>query len=103
MRIAFRMKVRAGHEAEYIARHNPSWPALEAELLAHGVQTYSIFLDRETGDLFAYAEIKDWAQWQSIADTEICRQWWDYMAPLMPTNPDRSPVATDFEEIFHIE
>jgi L-rhamnose mutarotase len=103
MRVAFRMRINPGQEAEYIARHNPIWPELEATLIAHGVRTYSIYLDRPTGDLFAYAEIEDLARWQAIAATEICRKWWDHMAPLMPTNPDSSPIVGDLEEVFHIE
>ena len=103
MRIAFRMQVHPGQEAEYIRRHNPIWPELEAKLKEHGVRDYSIFLDRATGDLFAYAEIEDLARWQSIANTDICRKWWASMAPLMPANPDTSPVARDLEEVFHIE
>lgn len=103
MRVAFRMKVDPGHEAEYIRRHNPIWPELEQTLKAHGVRTYSIYLDRTTGDLFAYAEIEDLARWQAVADTEICRKWWDHMRALMPTNPDNSPVVGELEEVFHIE
>ena len=101
-RIAFRMKVNAGQEAEYIRRHNPIWPELESVLVAHGVTIYSIFLDRKSGDLFAYAEVDDLARWQAIAETAVCRQWWDYMAPLMPTHNDNRPVASDLDEIFHI-
>jgi len=103
MRIAFRMQVHAGQEAEYIRRHNPIWPELEAKLKEHGVRDYSIFLDRQTGDLFAYAEIDDLERWQAIAETEVCQKWWASMAPLMPSNSDTSPVARDLEEIFHIE
>lgn len=102
-RLAFRMKVHSGQEAEYIRRHNPIWPELEETLLAHGVTTYSIYLDRQSGELFAYAEVDDLARWQAIADTPICRQWWDYMSPLMPTHDDNRPVAGDLEEVFHME
>lgn len=103
MRIAFRMRVHPGEEAEYIRRHNPIWPELEATLKEHGVHEYSIFLDRTTGDLFAYAEIEDLERWQAIAETEICHRWWATMAALMPSNPDTSPVARNLEEVFHIE
>ena len=103
MRIAFRMKVHPGQEAEYIRRHNPIWPELEATLSAHGVRDYSIFLDRATGDLFAYAVIDELERFQAVASTASCRQWWSFMAPLMPTNPDRSPQAVDLEEVFHIQ
>jgi L-rhamnose mutarotase len=102
MRVAFRMQVHLGQEAEYVRRHNPIWPELEATLKAHGVRDYSIFLDRETGDLFAYAEIESMERWKSIANTDICRKWWASMAQLMPSNADASPVARDLEEVFHI-
>jgi len=103
MRIAFRMQVHPGHEAEYIRRHNPIWPELEAKLKEHGVRDYSIFLDRATGDLFAYAEIEDLERWKAIAETAICYKWWASMTELMPSNPDTSPVVRDLEEVFHID
>lgn len=103
IRKSFRMSVHAGQEAEYVARHNPIWRELEDVLLAHGVRTYSIFLDEATRDLFAYAEIEDEARWQAIARTEVCRRWWHSMRELMPTYPDDSPVSSDLREIFHLE
>lgn len=103
MRIAFRMRVHPGQEAEYIRRHNPIWPELEAKLKEHGVRDYSIFLDRASGDLFAYAEIESLERWQAVAETEICQKWWASMADLMPSNPDTSPVVGELEEVFHIE
>lgn len=102
-RLAVRMKVHLGQEAEYIRRHNPIWSELEEALKAHGVRTYSIYLDRQSNDLFAYLEIDDHERLAQVAGTEICRQWWDYMAPLMPVNPDNSPVVGNLEEVFHIE
>ena len=103
IRKAFIMTVHAGCEAEYERRHSPIWPELESVLKAHGVRSYSIFLDPATRQLFAYAEIEDEARWQSIAQTEVCRRWWASMRELMPTNPDNSPVATELKEVFHIE
>jgi L-rhamnose mutarotase len=102
IRVAFRMSVHAGMTAEYERRHSPIWTELEALLLEHGVQTYSIFLDAATNDLFAYAEIEDEARWQAIASTDLCRRWWASMQPLMPSNPDTSPVASPLREVFHI-
>jgi L-rhamnose mutarotase len=102
MRIAFRMKVNADKVGEYIERHNPIWPELEETLKSHGVESYSIFLDRATNDLFAYAEIADLDRWNAIAQTEICQKWWHSMSPLMPANSDSSPVSADLIEVFHI-
>src|SRR5262249_51551284 len=52
IRKAFRMKVNAGREAEYERRHRPIWRELEDVLIAHGVRSYSIYLDCSTNDLF---------------------------------------------------
>jgi len=61
------------------------------------------FLDKDTNDLFGYAEIEDQKKWEEIANTDVCRKWWDYMAPLMEVNADKSPVSIDLMEVFHIE
>jgi len=102
VRKAFRMSVHPGREAEYHRRHAPIWPELDAVLRAHGVQSYSIFLDPQTRDLFAYVEIEDEARWAAIADTEVCRRWWQSMHELMPTNPDSSPISRHLHEVFHL-
>jgi L-rhamnose mutarotase len=103
IRKAFRMSVHQGAEAEYERRHNPIWPELEATLIQHGVQSYSIFLDPATNDLFAYAEIDSEERWNAIASTSICRRWWQQMTALMPSNDDDSPSSRDLREVFHIE
>jgi L-rhamnose mutarotase len=103
IRKAFRMSVNAGQEAEYERRHNPIWRELEDTLVAHGVRSYTIFLDPETRDLFGYAEIESEERWSAIANTEACRRWWQHMRPLMPSNPDGSPVSRGLREVFHIE
>lgn len=103
IRQAFRMSVHPGRQDEYARRHAPIWPELEAVLLAHGVSTYSIYLDERTNDLFAYVEFEDQARWEAVARTEVCQRWWRSMQPLMPSNPDASPVAAPLREVFHLE
>ena len=102
IRKAFRMSVDPGRQKEYERRHRPIWPELEQTLLDHGVLRYSIFLDSETNDLFACAEIEDEARWQAIASTDVCRRWWRHMREIMPSNPDDSPVSRELREVFHI-
>jgi L-rhamnose mutarotase len=97
------MSVHADRYEEYARRHNPIWPDLERTLLDHGVRSYTISLDPETGDLFAYAEIESEERWQAIGNTEVCRRWWKHMRDLMPSNPDDSPVSSELREVFHIE
>jgi len=102
MRKAFRMSVNPGEHAEYERRHRPIWKELEDVLLAHGVHTYSIFLDDATGDLFAYAEIDSEERWEAIGRTDVCRRWWHSMRELMPSNPDDSPTSRPLTEVFHL-
>lgn len=97
------MRVNPGQEAEYTRRHSPIWAELEEVLRQHGVQCYSIFLDPDTDDLFAYAEIESEERWAAIAGTEVCRRWWRSMRELMPSNADDSPVSSDLREVFHLE
>ncbi|RPI60506.1 MAG: L-rhamnose mutarotase [Lysobacterales bacterium] len=102
IRKAFRMSVHHGQEDEYARRHSPIWRELADMLVAHGVRNYSIFLDRQTGDLFAYVEIESEAQWDAIAATDVCRRWWRYMSELMPSKPDGEPVSRPMPEVFHL-
>lgn len=102
LRKAFKMSIHPGSEAEYRRRHNPIWPELESTLVAHGVRSYSIFLDPETCELFAYAEIESEERWQAIAGTDVCRRWWACMRELMPSHPDDSPVSKPLREVFHL-
>jgi L-rhamnose mutarotase len=97
------MSVHAGAAEEYERRHQPIWKELEDTLLAHGVFTYSIFLDLQTNDLFGYVEVEDEDRWAAIAGTEVCRRWWQYMRDVMPANADDSPVSRDLREVFHLE
>jgi hypothetical protein len=30
-------------------------------------------------------------------------EWWDFMADIMETNPDNSPVCRKINEVFHLE
>jgi L-rhamnose mutarotase len=97
------MSLNPGQQEEYARRHQPVWPELEEVLLAHGVRTYSIYLDPASGDLFGYVEFESEAGWAAVASTDVCRRWWHHMRELMPTHPDDSPVSTPLDEVFHIE
>ena len=97
------MTVHPGQQDEYARRHQPIWRELEDTLLAHGVGSYSIYMDPGTNDLFAYVEFDDEARWAAVAGTDVCRRWWRHMREVMPSNPDDSPVSRALDEVFHIE
>jgi len=97
------MKVLPNFAQEYTKRHNPIWPELKEILQSHGVINYNIFLDKETNILFAHAEILNDEKWNSIAETEVCKKWWKYMADIMEIETDNSPVALDLEKVFSLK
>ncbi len=103
IRKAFKMFVNPNSYEEYKKRHNPIWPELEALLKDYGVGGYSIFLEKDTHILFAYAEIESEEKWKAIAETEVCKRWWKYMKDVMETNSDSSPKSIDLVEVFHME
>ncbi len=101
-RIGSVMYLYSGQEEEYKKRHDELWPELEQALKAHGASNYSIFLDSDTDVLFAYLEVKDRAAYDKIAETEICKKWWAYMAPIMKSNADNSPVSKGLRPVFYL-
>jgi L-rhamnose mutarotase len=102
-RVAFKMYLNEGQKAEYIKRHNEIWPKLKTLLKNAGVSEYSIFLDEETDTLFAFQKVRGEGGSQDLGQTEIVQLWWKFMADIMKTNPDNSPVTTPLEEVFYME
>jgi L-rhamnose mutarotase len=99
----FKMKLCKGKEAEYERRHNELWPEMKDMIHEFGGKNYTIFLDRETNALFGYIEIEDEELWVKGADTMINRKWWVFMADIMETNPDNSPVSIGLHTVFHLD
>lgn len=102
-RSAFKMRLLPGMRDEYVRRHNEIWPELKQLLSDSGVRDYTIFLDEETDTLFAVQKNEGGAGSQDLGSTEIVRRWWEYMADIMETNPDNSPVSVPLEEVFHMD
>ena len=103
MRKGFKMKLFPGMEEEYKRRHDALWLEMKEMIREYGGSNYSIFLDPETLVLYGYIEIESEERWAKSADTEACRRWWHYMADIMETNPDESPVSVDLVPVFHLD
>lgn len=97
------MKMYPGFRDEYRKRHSEIWPELVRLLKEEGIGNYSIFLDEETNTLFAYQEQKGTNSSQDLGQTEVVKKWWKYMADIMVTNPDNSPVTIPLEQVFYME
>lgn len=102
-RVAFKMHLKEGQKAEYIKRHNEIWPELKTLLKDAGISEYSIFLDEETNTLFAFQKVSGEGGSQDLGQNQIVQLWWKFMADIMKTNPDNSPVTTPLEEVFYME
>ena len=102
LRVAFKMKLKPRCKDEYLKRHAAIWPDLSALLKEAGVSDYSIFLDEETHTLFGVQRQAGDASSQDLGETEIVKKWWAYMADIMETNPDNSPVTVPLEEVFYL-
>ena len=102
-RFAFKMKVFPGFKEEYRKRHGDIWPELVKILKDQGIGNYSIFYDEETNILFAYQEQSGESSSQDLGALEVVKKWWKYMADIMETNPDNSPVSIPLEQVFFME
>lgn len=103
IRKMFRMHLYDGCEEEYAKRHSQLWPEMKEMIHEYGGHNYTICLDKRSNDLYGYIEIEDEKRWAESADTPINRKWWDYMAPLMETHEDNSPVSVDLVNVFHLD
>ena len=102
-RLAFKMKLNPGQKEAYTKRHSELWPELKKLLKDAGVSEYSIFIDEETNTLFAFQKVSGDGGSQDLAENPIVQKWWAFMADIMETNPDNSPVSEPLEEVFFME
>ncbi|MBS5062797.1 MAG: L-rhamnose mutarotase [Hungatella hathewayi] len=102
-RKGFKMFLYPGMSKEYERRHNELWPEMKEMIREYGGSNYSIYLDEETNVLYGYLEVVDEELWAKSADTAINRKWWDFMADIMETNEDNSPVCVDLTPVFHLD
>lgn len=101
--IAFTMQLKPGVEAEYKRRHDEIWPDLSVALTEAGIRDYAIYLDRTTGTLFAVQKRIDGHTADALPALPVMQRWWAYMADLMETNPDHSPVVKPLERVFRTQ
>jgi L-rhamnose mutarotase len=103
MKLAFKMKLKPGFKDEYKKRHDEIWPELRTLLKENGISDYTIFLDEETNILFAVQQQDGNQSSQDLGQTAIVQKWWAYMADIMESNSDNSPVSKPLIEVFHMD
>lgn len=101
-RIAFKMQLHKGFEAEYKKRHDELWPELEHLLKSNGISEYSIFLDETTNSLFGILKADDIKLIDNLPAHPVMQKWWLYMKDIMESNSDNSPVTIPLKEVFYL-
>ncbi len=102
-KVAFKMKLNEGMEAEYKKRHDEIWPELVELLKKAGISDYSIHLDPETNILFGVLWRTDGHTMDDLPSHPVMRKWWVHMADVMATQPDNEPVAVPLTTVFHLD
>lgn len=97
------MQLKPGYEEEYKRRHDEIWPELQKALKDAGIHDYTIWLERETGSLFAVQKLEEGHKAGALPDLPVMKRWWEYMKDIMEVNPDNSPVTTSLTKVFHME
>ncbi|WP_428640986.1 L-rhamnose mutarotase [Roseibium sp.] len=101
-KVAFKMRLNPGMEAEYTKRHDEIWPELVTLLKEAGIRDYSIHLDRETNILFGVLWRSEEHGMDDLPNHPVMKKWWAHMADIMETKPDNEPVAVPLETVFHM-
>lgn len=102
-RAGFAMQLLPGNVEEYKRRHDEIWPELVRELETVGVRDYVIYLDPRSNTLFASHKLTEHNTADTLPAQAIVKKWWAYMADLMETNADNSPVIYDLTEMFYLD
>lgn len=102
-RVAFKMQLHKGFEAEYKKRHDKLWPDLEALLKSSGISDYSIFIDGTTNALFGVMKASSQKALDNLPAHPVMKKWWAYMKDLMECNEDNSPVAVPLTQLFYLQ
>jgi L-rhamnose mutarotase len=100
--VAFTMKLYPGFAEEYEKRHREIWPELVALLKEAQITDYHIFLDSDSNTLFAFQQVSGEGTSQDLGNTEIVKKWWAFMADIMETKEDKSPVTNPLKKVFSL-
>jgi L-rhamnose mutarotase len=102
-RVAFKMKLFPGREAEYKQRHDDIWPELAELLVAFGIRDYSIWHDPETDILFGTHLKTDKNRLDELFEQPVMKKWFVMQTDIMDTNPDKTPVQIPLVNMFQLD
>ena len=97
---AFKMHLNPDQHDAYRRRHDGIWPDLVDALREAGIEDYRIFLDAQTSTLFAVMHYHEDKPVDALPALAIMQKWWAYMADIMPSNADHSPISIPLIPVF---
>ena len=102
-RVIFSLRLPAGNIGLYRERHADLWPELVDAIRAQGGSNYTIVALPDVDRVVGYLEVDDLERWTSGGQSDVTAAWWKYMADIMPTNADFSPIDCPIVEVFHLD
>jgi L-rhamnose mutarotase len=99
--IAFGLRLKPGHEAEYKRRHDAIWPEMRAALLDAGILHYEIHLCRPEGILFAWIIRRKDHGMDRLAENEVVRRWQVHMSDIL-VQAEGGPLRLPLEPMFSL-
>ncbi|MBB6107357.1 L-rhamnose mutarotase [Mucilaginibacter lappiensis] len=101
-RVAFKMHLLPGKAQEYKMRHDLIWPELVTLLKQTGISDYYIYLDEDTNILLGTYMAADLNVISQLPENPVMQKWWQYMADIMESNSDHSPISSPLQEMFYL-
>jgi L-rhamnose mutarotase len=98
------IRLREGHEEEYMRLHRAVWPEIQALIYECNLRNYSIYF--KDGYLFAYFEYigDDYdADMKRMSDHPVNQRWWDLCKPCQEPLESRGKEEwwANMVEVFH--
>jgi L-rhamnose mutarotase len=88
-RVFFLMRIKEGHENDYIRRHQNVWPEVLAEHRRAGVKKMAIYM--QGTKLFLYMEAENYSRAARIlSSSPVVLRWEESMAPIMESSDGKS-------------
>ncbi len=86
--IGFALRLKPGHVEEYKRRHDAIWPEMREALLASGILRYEIYLEEQSGYLFAHILRRRDHTMDGNREHPVMRRWRQHMADILEYEGD---------------
>lgn len=100
--LAFCLRLRAGHEAEYQRRHDDLWPDMRRALLDAGLLHYEIYLEPQSLLLFIFMVRRSDHSMGDLQRNPVWRRWQHHMADIL-VQDNGLPLRVPLQRMFWMQ